>query len=184
VEGDAADSSTVGEPFDFPPDDSGKWIILQNMPGWRPDQHRIRCTIHGGTRLPMGGSYGPIPAIRNGYGVDERDIHACYWLYDGSIHAIDTFTDDDGNLWWPNWVSDIDPWSGRIRVEWVCDAFAQARVDAVPNFPIDYDGPRYMTTFMYVPEAARPADFNGDGVVDTKDFTAFLNAWNAASENQ
>lgn len=44
------------------------------------------------------------------------------------------------------------------------------------------DDQRMAYATLTIPEAVKTADFNGDGTVDTRDVTAFLNAWGEQRE--
>ena len=64
-----------------------------------------------------------------------------------------------------------DQFGGRVALDGV-SALIGASGD-------DDNGPESGSAFLYALNCACPADFNGDGVVDTRDFVTYLNAWAA-----
>lgn len=90
----------------------------------------------------------------------------CYWLLprDGGVAPRTDITEPiDGYT--PRWpLPGVDLVTGNVKVEcW-------------------NDNREHRDLFITIPEAVRSADFNGDGLVNTIDVTAFLNAWGAQRE--
>ena len=93
------------------------------------------------------------------------------------MHEVADFT-DGGTDWHPTHGLSFSRADGRLTVYAVNVAFAEHMANG-GTYQDWAGGPKFKDFAMTDPAWATPADFNGDGVVNTQDFTAFLNAWNA-----
>lgn len=143
-------------------------VPIEFAPGFEPWQHVIEP--------PSGG------VMLGCYGDDVSrpwSMHPCWWdLPTGELHELSTEPLEIGGFRFVpvRPLPGVDSATGAVRcvaacVEWV------AWMDA--GEPGEFDGPRWAVVILLVPEFVRSADFDGDLVVDTRDYLAFLSAWSS-----
>ena len=112
------------------------------------------------------------------------ECKAVYWDRDQAAHELrETPVERGGYHWLPMVVMDFDAQSGTFAAQEFCLEYRDWAVLHPDEKRGDgWVGPRYGDVADARPELALSADFNGDGVVDTRDYVAFGRAWAAQRE--
>lgn len=155
------------------PESPDSWTVLASVPGYTANQHHMRGTGSNAGIIAVGNASMDMYPKSTGHWLDER---ATYWLADGSVHVVPDYT-DRGLVWHPVSCEAFDPATGRLFVLAINKAYAQHLLDDPGS---EWTGERTENLTLMFEQYATPADFNGDGKINTEDFTAFLNAWNGA----
>ena len=118
-------------------------------------------------------SHDPYPFINHNW----LSIHALYWLFDGSVHRVYDFSSND-IPWHALDTIYFDPAYGRLTIWCVNVNFANYFTNG--GTYQDWDGGSKFQYFIKTNDDWKTldADFNHDGIVDTKDVSYFLNIWN------
>ena len=118
---------------------------------------------------------------------DLAQDEAVYWDLAKKPHLVRALvpTDEDGFLVVGEWhfllnsVESFEPHTGTLYVIATCMEWWQWRKDNLGHDAV-WDGPKRRLFEITDPSLQeRSADFNGDGIVDTRDQVEFLRAWSA-----
>lgn len=109
------------------------------------------------------------------------ECKAIWWDRDQAAHELRTMpVGRDGYTWLPMVIMGFDAQSGTFMAQEFCVEYRDWQILHAQDKRGDgWAGPRYEDVADARPELALSADFNLDGVVDTRDYVAFGRAWAA-----